>query len=200
MTLSLIIRHLLISLLPCVLGLAVGGSLAYGCALVGRRMLSANPRLGKWAMLIPWRTIMLALLFITTPLFFVRFFGIGDLAEAVSTGSTILLFVFPFTAVLLFEYWYPVPLRERFWGLARTFATASLILGIREAVGFNGGGGGIGFLMYVEQSRLHFQAAIEIWLAVVGLVLAVDLLFGLVQLVLYDGTRTGLAVQDTNTA
>lgn len=195
MSLSLLVTHVLISLVPGILGFCLGGVLGFRVALSARAFLSTHPHWRRWGSLFPWRTLMLAALYFTEPLFIVRFFGLGEITQAISVGFTILIFAVPFTSILFLENWFPVSLRSRILGLARTLAAVSLILGARQVVGFSGAGLGIGELMYFAEARLRLDEVLGIWLALVGLVLVVDVLFGVLQLLLRKDFDKGRGTQ-----
>jgi hypothetical protein len=156
---------------------------------LGRTIISSHPSFRKWAILLPWRTLMLGSFYFTSPFFLVRLLGLGDILDATMNGATALFIAFPFTVILITEYWYPIPLLVRLFSLARTLATASLAIGVREVVGYSSGGLDIGFQMMRLNAINRSDEALLLWLMVVGLVLIVDLVLGVTELILFERVR-----------
>ena len=61
MEVHILSEHLMISLLPWLVGVFVGGSLGYICARVIHGLFSALPRLRRPSTLVPWRTAVMTL-------------------------------------------------------------------------------------------------------------------------------------------
>ncbi len=96
MIISVIGQHLLISILPWLIGTVVGGGLGYACAIVARSVVSTHPGLRRAVMLLPWRTIAvtLTLVALLSPLT-VEHFGLGLEAGQVSVGFFVFVFALP---------------------------------------------------------------------------------------------------------
>jgi osmoprotectant transport system permease protein len=189
-----IVEHLLISLLPLLAGVAVGGGLGAVCALVVRALFSALPGLRKLSILLPWRTILMGLLLlIWTPFIAIRL-GIGVATGAVTVGLVMFLLALVFTVAALTEHWHPSPLAIRLLAGARTLAAASGV--IAAGAGFVGGGG-IGFLMIQGMNLLQYDLAWKGWLVIVILALVLDLLLGIVQLIVFHGLEKRDRVEPT---
>lgn len=177
---SKVLEHLLISLLPLVAGLVLGGGLGMACALIARLLLNALPGLRKLAILVPWRTVLVNLvLLIWVPFLAIRL-GLGVKTGAISVGLIIFLVGWAATIGMLIEHWFPSPLGVRIIATIRMVATASGA--IAAGVGLMGGGG-LGFLIIQGMRLLNYKLAWQGLLAVVILTLALDLVVGAVQLV-----------------
>lgn len=178
MDLSVVGKHLLISLVPCFAGIAAGGGLGYVCALVARRLFSALPGLRRPSMLVPWRSVA-----VTLPLFspFVPVLvGLGIVAGSVTVGLFVFAFALPLTTVTLLEHWYPSPLVVRLIARARTLATASIAMA--AATARVAGSGGAGALIFEGMRLLDYPEMLRGFSIVVLLVLIVDILLGALQL------------------
>jgi hypothetical protein len=177
---STIAEHVLISLVPWLAGVVVGGGLGYVCARATRILFSSLPGLRRPSVLLPWRTILMGLLLLVLSPASEVLFGIGAVAGAVVVGLFILLLTMSFTATVLFEYWHPPSLVLRFFAGARTLGTASLVVAVGAGVF---GGGGIGPTMIRAISLLQYGQALKGWLTIVVLMLMLDLLLGGLQLI-----------------
>jgi hypothetical protein len=177
---SRIVEHILISLLPWLVGGIVGGGLGALCALVGRALFSALPWLRKVSILVPWRGVLMALLLLAcSPLLIARL-GIGPTTGGVMVGLTMLLLSAAFVGVALLDHWVRPPLAVRLVGTVRTLATASVLV---AAVVGAFGGGGLGFAAFQAIRLLEYRLAWTAWLAMVALALLADVLLGAIQLV-----------------
>ncbi len=179
MKVSVLSEHLLISLLPWLIGAITGGGLGYAYALVARGLFFRFPGLRRASMLLPWRTVAMTLPLLSP--YVVVLVGLGTVAGAIIVGLFVFLFAVPFTAVVLLEYWYPPPLVIRFIARARTLATASVAV---AAVGPPVvGSGGAGVLIFREGWLLANYCQVLKGLAVVVLLsLIIDLLLGALQI------------------
>jgi len=179
MNVSIFGEHLLISLVPWLAGVVVGGGLGYACALVARRLFSTLPGLRRASMLLPWRTIVVTLPLLSP--FVTILVGLGRVAGAVMVGLFVFLFALPFTVVALLEQWYPSPLVVRLIAGARTLATASVAV---AAVGPPlAGSGGAGVLIFQQgMLLLDYPQMLKGFGIVVLLALMIDILLGILQL------------------
>lgn len=178
MNVSVIGQHLLISLVPWLAGVVVGGGLGYACALVARSVFSTLPGLRRASMLLPWRTVAVTLPLLSP--FVPVFVGLGMVAGAVIVGLFVFLFALPFTVVALLEHWYPSPLVVRLIAGARTLATASIA--VAAASTMVAGSGGAGVLMFQGMRLLDYPQMVRGFSIVVLLALIVDILLGTLQL------------------
>ncbi len=175
---AVFVQHLLLSLVPWLVGLAVGGGLGYGCALVARALFSNRPALRRPLMLLPWRTVAVTLPLLS-PLIPVLL-GLGRLAGAAIVGLFVFLFAFPLAVVTLLEHRYPSPLAVRLIAQARTLGTASVaVAAVMTRVA---GSGGAGALILEGIQLLDYYAVFMGFSVVALLALMVDLLLGGLQL------------------
>jgi osmoprotectant transport system permease protein len=180
---SKILEHLLISVVPLVVGLVLGGGLGALCALLIRLVFSALPWSRNLAILLPWRTVLVGLVLLIGVPFLVTQLGIGVKTAAFSVGLILFLVALAATVRLLVEHWNPSPLSVRFVAGIRTLATASGA--VATGIGMMSGGG-LGFLIIQGMRLLNYELAWQAVLAVVILALVLDSLVGVVQLVLAD--------------
>lgn len=175
---SVIIDHVLISVVSWLVGMIVGGGLGCLCALAAHGLFSVLPVLRKLAMLLPGRTLVVGLLlFVWSPIIPVRI-GIGPEAGMIMAGLLMFLLALPFTIVVLLEYWHPSTLVVRLVAGARTLAIASVA--VAAAVGVLGGGG-IGQFLIQCMQLLRWNQAFTGWLILVVLALIPDVLLGILQ-------------------
>ena len=171
-------EHLLISLVPWLVGVAIGGTLGYVCACMGRRLFSAFPPLRRLSMLLPWRTVAVTLPLLS-PLVVVLV-AMGALAGVMMVGLFVFLFALPFTVVALLEQWYPSSLVVRLIARARTLATASVAV---AAIGPPWvGSGSAGVLIFQGMRLLDYAQMLRGFYIVVLLALMIDVLLGALQL------------------
>jgi hypothetical protein len=175
-----VMAHLLITWIPWLLGIMVGGGLGVVCGYAIRALFSARPALYRSFPLVPWRTIIMGLQMIVLSPFILSLLGIGPVAGGIMVGGSIFLLAIAFAATILVEHWYPSPLKVRLVAGARTLAVASGL--IAAGVGLLGGGG-LGHLI-LEAARLLDYGVVSkgLWVIVI-LALALDLALGLVQMI-----------------
>jgi len=186
-----LVQHFLISLVPWLAGVVVGGGLGYVCALVARSLFSTLPSLRRASTLLPWRSIAvtLALLSPLVPVFV----GLGVVAGGVIVALFVLLFALPFTVVTLLDHWYPSPVPVRLIAGARTLATGSVAVAAVTTV--VGGGGGAGWLIFEGMKLLDYPAMLRGFSIVVLLALMSDILLGALQLLLSLTSRKAQTIQ-----
>ena len=175
-----IVEHVLISWLPWLIGIAVGGGLGALCALGNRAVLSARPALRRPSVLLPWRTLVMGCLMATWSPFLVTLLGLGPITGAIMVGASVCLLTMAFTTSTLVETWHPSPLGVHLIAGARTLAVASGLIAV--GLGLLGGGGlGYGIL---EAARLEqYNVMWKGLLAVLALALVLDLGLGVVQMI-----------------
>jgi hypothetical protein len=172
-------EHLLITVIPWIVGMIVGGGLGAIVALMAHLLFSAVPGLRRPSMLLPWRTLVMGLLvFVWTP-FLVTHLGIGPEYGGVTVGLVLLLLTMMVSTTVLIEHWHPERLAVRLIARARTLAGASQVIAV--GVGFIGGGG-IGFIMMQGMRLLDTSLAWRGGGIVVGLTLVLDMVIGVVQM------------------
>ena len=172
--------HLLITCIPWLIGIVVGGGLGALCGHGMRALFSARGALRHPLVLLPWRTFVMGLLIIVWSPFVVSLLGIGPITGGLMVAGSVCLLVTAFTATMLVEYWHPSPLGARFIGGARTLAVASGL--IATGVGLLGGGG-LGYTI-LEAARLSQYGLM--WkglLVMLVLALVLDLTLGLAQMI-----------------
>ncbi len=180
-------QHLLISLVPWLAGVAVGGGLGYVCALMARKLFSGLPTLRKASILLPWRTIAVTLpLVLFSPL--VILFGMGQLPAMAWVALCVFEFFLSFTINVLLEHSNPAPFPVRLISGARTLAVVSVVLAIPTTLM---GAGGAGALLWRGMSYRDDSLVREGLAIVVLLALMADILLGALQLASYyiRGTR-----------
>jgi ABC-type proline/glycine betaine transport system permease subunit len=178
---SILGEHLLISLVPWLAGVVVGGSLGYICARVIHRLFSTLPNLRRPSTLLPWRTVVmtLPLLFPLIPILI----GLGVGAGATVVGFFVFILAWPFITGTVLERWYPSRPDVRLVGGIRTLAVASVI--VATLAPLVTGSGGAGVLIFREGYQSHDLARILRGLVVVVLLsLISDLFLGALQFLL----------------
>lgn len=172
-------EHLLITVVPWIVGMIIGGGLGTIVALMVHLLFSAVPGLRRPSMLLPWRTLVMGLLvFVWTP-FLVARVGIGPEYGGVTVGLVLLLLTMMVSTTVLMEHWHPEKLAVRLVAGARTLAGASQVIAV--GVGFIGGGG-IGFIMMQGIRLLDTSLAWRGVGIVIGLTLVLDVVIGAVQM------------------
>ncbi|MBN1146662.1 MAG: hypothetical protein JXA78_05365, partial [Anaerolineales bacterium] len=189
----MITQHLLISLLPWAVGTALGCSLGYCIAYVATRQFSASSTFRRWSILIPWRTIVviLPLLFPLIPIWI----GLGPLVGATMVGVFVFAFALPLSAIIVIEDNHPSPRINQLAALARTLATASIIVGCLAGLA---GGGGLGSSLTRAWQSQEFSQVIRIFWEIVSITLIVDVLLGVLQYLLTNGASSKRELSDAH--
>lgn len=182
MNISILGEHLLISIVPWLIGVAVGGGLGYVCALAARSLFSARPGLRRVAMLLPWRTVAvtLALVVLLSPAI-ATLVGLGRGAGMISVGLFVFVFALPFTVGSLLEPWHPSALVVRLISGSRTLATASVAVAV--VTDLSSGSGGVGSLIFGGITRLDKSQTLKGFFMVAFMALIIDVLLGVLQIV-----------------
>lgn len=181
MDISILVEHLLISIVPWFAGAAFGGGLGYVCAAAAKSLFSTKPELRRVAMLLPWRTVAVTLASGTllSPVI-ATFVGLGIVSGMISVGLTVFVFALPFTVNSLLEHWHPTSLVVRLISGARTLATASVAVAIAGAFS---GGGGVGSFIFGAITKADKVQTLK-GFSFVGLIaLIIDVLLGILQMV-----------------
>ena len=172
--------HLLITCIPWLIGIAIGGGLGVLCGFGIRAAFSSSPPLRRASVLLPWRTFLTGLLMGVWSPFIATLLGLGPITGGVMIAGSVSVLVTTFAATTLLEYWYPSPLASRLVAGTRTLAVASGLLA--AGVGLLGGGG-LGYII-LEATRLSQYGVM--WkglLVVLALALVLDLTLGLAQMI-----------------
>jgi ABC-type proline/glycine betaine transport system permease subunit len=175
-----VVVHLLISWIPWLIGITVGGGLGALCALGIRAVLSARPVFRRPLVLLPWRTLVMGCLMATWSPFLVGLLGIGPITGGVMVGGSVCLLAMAFTAATLVENRHPSPLGVHLIAGTRTLAVASGL--IAAGVGLLGGGG----LGYTVMEATRLQQYGLMWkglLVILVMALILDLALGLAQMI-----------------
>jgi len=183
---SFISQHLLISLVSWLIGMAIGGSIGYTWAIAARRVFTTSPRLRKPLTLLPWRTVVLTLPFVSP--FIPMWTGLGTSAGILIGGLILSVLAAPLTATLLIERWLlPLPLPVCLLAWARTLAVASPLVATTAGMV---GGGGAGYLIMQGMNLLDWGRFFAgVW-SVVLIALAFDILIGALQMFLVQPARS----------
>jgi ABC-type proline/glycine betaine transport system permease subunit len=182
---SVLTQHLLISLLPWLVGLIVAGGLGTIWAPVARSLFSRFPSLQSASMLLPWRTVALSLSLLS-PLVVTRV-GLGAVAAGTVVGLFVFLLALPFTVVVRLKKGYSSPLIVHFVAGGRTLAVASVVAAAVAAP--LTGGGGAGSLIFGGMRALDYAQMLRGFAVLVILALMIDLVLGALQLLLSQGRR-----------
>jgi hypothetical protein len=184
-----IVVHLLITCIPWLVGLAVGGGLGWLCGLAVRAVITNGAGLRRTATLLPWRTLVMGLLMGIWSPFIATLLWLGPVTGGLVVACSVSVLVTVFTATTIVETWVPSPLASRLIAGARSMAVASGLLAVGAGLL---GGGGLGPIM-LEAARLSQYDVI--WkgvLVVLALALVLDLTLGLAQMMALSD-RTGEA-------
>jgi hypothetical protein len=187
MEISLVFEHALISMFGWFSGIIAGGGLGYLCALMVHSISTAFPKLRKPAVLLPWRTVIMALLlFISLPVIVIMQFGLGAKSGTISVGMTVFLLALVYATSILLEHWHANRILSRLISGARTLATASPIF--TALFGFFGGGGA-GSAAIQSLRLFDFETTARAYLSVILLILFADILLGLVHYFIQNSPR-----------
>ncbi len=177
---TILAQHLLISLLPWLVGVVGGGGLGYACALVARALFSKRPALRRPLMLLPWRTVAVTLPLLSA--FVPAVLGLGMITGMAIVGLFVFSFAFPFTVATLLDRWHPSTLLSHLIAGARTLGTASVVVAAATAMVGGGGGAGAGAMIFYGMSIPEHGELLVGLSIVVLLALMVDVLLGGLQL------------------
>lgn len=178
LTLSRILAHLGLSLVPWLIVMLAGGGIGYLLAILFRRWFQGHPRAFDLMVFLPWRSIavLIALVAINTP-FTIWNFGLDPLSTSVTIGVALsVLFVPWITSIFLYSE-YPISTRRKVLSLVRTFTILSIVLPVFLQAG-------VGYFIYQVSFNLDTPNMILGYEVVGAMMLGVDLIVGLVQYVL----------------
>ncbi len=139
MTFQYIAQHLLLSLVPWLVGSTLGCVIGYGIVLLIRTIFIGFPRHRGRMVFTPWRTIiMISLLLVYSPLIVV-WVGLGSTATLQMVGFFVFLLALPIAAGILFEKWYPTSVVVRMAAVARILSTSSIVITVTAGIYSTGG-------------------------------------------------------------
>ncbi|PKO07203.1 MAG: hypothetical protein CVU41_02670 [Chloroflexi bacterium HGW-Chloroflexi-3] len=175
---SLLINHMLISVVGWMCGLALGGSLGHLIA----KLLFTQPReklYRSWVtILIPWRTVIfLSVIFVWSPLLVIKL-GLGNFTGTVMVGTVLAIFALAMVMKMIFDQMYS----KTTWVIFISNARSLLLIAIFATLGVGYvGAGGFGFYLSQQLNLLNYDKLVEGILVLSGLALFCDLILGLVQ-------------------
>jgi hypothetical protein len=184
---SLVLEHAWISLFGWLAGVVAGGGLGYLCALALRSVFTAFPKLRKPAVLIPWRTVIMALLlFVSLPVLVIMQFGLGAKSGTISVGLSVFLLALVYTTSVLLEHWRADRILYRLISGSRTLATASPVFVSLFGFFVECGVGSVA----IQSLRLFdIETAVRAYFSVILLILIADILLGLVHYLVQASPR-----------
>ena len=175
--------HLLITFIPWLIGIAVGGGLGVLCGLGIRAVFSTSPALRHASILLPWRTLVMGLLMGVWSPFIASLLGLGPITGGVMVAVSVSVLAMAFAATTLLEHWYPSPLGSRLVAGIRTLAVASGLLA--AGVGLLGGGG-LGYIILEAVRLSQYGVMWKGLLVALALALVLDLALGLAQMIAFQ--------------
>jgi hypothetical protein len=178
-----VVVHLLITCIPWLIGIVVGGGLGVLSGLGIRAVFSTRPALRRASVLLPWRTVVAGLLMGVWSPFIASFLGLGPITGGVMVAGSVCLLVTTFAATTLLEHWYPSPLASHLLAGTRTLAVASGL--IAAGVGLLGGGG-LGHTILEAARSSQYGVMWKGLLVVLVLALLLDFTLGLAQMIALD--------------
>jgi hypothetical protein len=180
---ALIHEHILISSIGSLFGIVVGGALGYVFAIVLRNLFTVKPRSRKRALLLPWRTVLMSLMFpLGFPITIIVQVGFGVLAGIISVGLIVFLLSLTICTSLLIEHWRPTTVANNIIAWMRTLATASVVITFFPGFFANGG---LAPVIIVETRLLNYDAVLRYYAILIAIILAFDLLIGILQYVVF---------------
>ena len=171
-----LINHTIVSIAGWLLGTALGWGTGYASLALWRKINPDPQRLSPYALFIPWRTIVLALLMVNYfPIIPLRWLGFGN-----ETGILSVAFVvFWLTLIFVLQSMQGNQQKSQFWSWARTIAVFSVLLTAHFSVW---GGGGLGFVAEQQLMTFDFTSAWMYFVWMIGIALVIDLVIASGQL------------------
>ena len=178
MSTSLVVNHMLISVIGWIFGIALGGGLGY---LFARWLFTESREkiYRDWPMiLIPWRTIIfVAIILVWSPLLVIKL-GLGNITGTVMVGIVLALLTLVMVMKLIFDQKYTRTTWVRFISNARSLLLVAIFATL--GVGYVGAGG-FGFYLGQLLNLLEYGKLVEGILILGEWTLFSDLIMGLVQ-------------------
>lgn len=172
--------QLLFTIIPILVGAAIGGGAGYVYARMLRPMIRSHQKVRRGLMLFPWRSVIVMLPYLG---FFIPMFtGLGVTSGAFFVGIFVVLFSMPFTTNTLLNAWFPLPLRIRMLALARTISVAAISVAAASGII---GGFSAGRVMLQALQLLQYADFFNMFFIVFVIALLVDVLFGVTQYIIY---------------
>ncbi len=206
MSLLPIIEHIWVTLVPGLVGMAAGAVVGQLIARLITRAVTYHPGLRRRLPLVPWRTLLIALYPLTWgELLLVKFFG--DASLPISIALTIFILAIPISTGL------DLPARQATPSAVRILSTLRTLILLTVMWGAAHGGNQIGNLFRFALRALGYDFWImsgldlsivfhpdywqvfQLWSLVVAAVLALDLLFGVVEFQFMSALRDRQAQQ-----
>ena len=181
MEISAIIEHVIISLIGWLLGVIIGGLVSRFLARRIQSILTSYPNVRKPAILLPWRTLLMAvILHAALPFLILLQFGFGLMTGILSIGlATFLMMLIFATPIFIGKEFHMSSVSQLLSGV-RTLATVAVVW---ETFIGNFGGGGIGFAASTHIRLLHYSMATKYYFTIIVIILIIDVLLGIVQFI-----------------
>ena len=191
-------------LLFWLLALILGGGLGWLVALLLRLVYRSWPMGRSILMILPWRAVSFALLWLLWSPFFIFLFRIRELPafmyDFLQMGLSLPLVALILTVAVLVHHWFPSGLFVRLASEARTLAVATVMIGTL-AVGANPSENFVRLIRMAIASTFDTGIVWQGWLYIFLAMLAFDLLPGIVQMVVAlvgSKKKTEGALQDSS--
>jgi hypothetical protein len=168
------------SMIPCLIGILVGGSLGALFAYSSHILFTREPRLLQPAAMLPWRTIIAGLLLLVWSPMTVANFGSGPSAGAFIIGIVMTLLALDGALITLFEHWHPSPPLAVL--IAGTRALFIIAIVVAVGVGYFGGGG-IGSFIIAQEENVRQDIALMGHGVLLAIIFILDLSLGFLQMV-----------------
>jgi ABC-type nitrate/sulfonate/bicarbonate transport system permease component len=190
-SISLIINHILRSILPALIGIFFGGGLGLLLGLILSKILGLAPWLQGIVRLAPWRSVAFTLCLIliyrgilmNLGLRFGIRFGIGPDFDMLILGIIVFILSFIFLPSTFLGHYFGNALLERLFRVFRTLIVGSVFLAALPFMAL-AGSGGMGNFMLRNMNLLNFNM---VWLGILtvfGIGLLIDLFFGAIHLIM----------------
>jgi len=198
MSIQDIFQHILLSLVPWLIGSAIGGLIGFVLAAWIKDWCNRDDKNIRRLLLIPWRTmILITMLIVFSPLM-VIWVGLGNIATFLMVTSFIFLLALPIATNIFLDNWSSLSKPIQITSTVRSLATFSIVLTIWVSI--YSFGGGLGSIMLKHMRVLEFNLWLTTWLVVGAITLVVDILLGILQLLIFRLTenRTQHKTLDSN--
>ena len=180
LSLSMILQHLEVSLIPWLIVMVVGGGLGYFFAILFRKWFQDHKRVLNLLVLLPWRSvaIWIALVVIYSPLM-VWQFGLGTIAGSVAVGVALSSLMIPWITTTLVRSWVPLSTIGKILSIVRLSAILSIALPVFLNIGMGYFISRVSFDLEIQKMTLGYE--------VVGaMLLGTDIVLGIIQFALSD--------------
>lgn len=180
LSLSMILQHLEVSLIPWLIVMVVGGGLGYFFAILFRKWFQDHQRVLNLLVLLPWRSvaIWIALVVIYSPLM-VWQFGLGTIAGSVAVGVALSSLMIPWITTTLVRSWVPLSTIGKILSIVRLSAILSIALPVFLNIG-------MGYFISRGSFDLEIQKMTLGYEVVGAMLLGTDIVLGIIQFALSD--------------